>query len=80
MRLAQSTQRVVITLDRDFIRPDITSVRARPGIIYLNLPTRRRYVPDIERLLSDFFANHAHVIDLKHTIIVLNEEGPSILS
>jgi predicted nuclease of predicted toxin-antitoxin system len=55
LRLARSAGRIVITMDRDFVQPFSTAGRIEQGIIYLDLPNSRRYVPDIQQRLGAFF-------------------------
>ena len=74
LRLARSTGRVIITLDEDFARPQMAAGRAGQGIIYLNLPNSRRYVPHIQQILADFFRHHAAAIDLEHSLVILSED------
>ena len=74
IRLARSMARVIITLDSDFVRPPSKHGKALPGIIYLDLPNNRRYVPEIEQLLGDFFEVHGKHIDLDHAVVTLFED------
>lgn len=74
LRLARADHRVVITLDRDFLQPYTATGRVQQGIIYLDLPRSRRYVPDIQRILSTFFREQAAAIDLEHVLVILSED------
>lgn len=78
LRLARSAGRVVITLDRDFVQPFSAAGRIEQGIIYLDLPNSRRYVPDIQQLLGAFFQDHAATIDLEGAIVILYEDRMEI--
>jgi len=74
LRLARSTGRVVITLDRDFVQPFSTDGRMDQGVIYLDLPNSRRYVHDIQEILGAFFLDQAAAIDLEHALVILHED------
>jgi predicted nuclease of predicted toxin-antitoxin system len=78
LRLARSAGRIVITLDRDFAQPFSTAGRIEQGIIYLDLPNSRRYVPDIQQILGAFFQDEAATIDLEHTLVILREDRMEI--
>lgn len=74
LRLARASGRVVITLDRDFVQPYSAAGRVDPGVIYLNLPSSRRYIPDIQQILSSFFRHQAAGIDVEHALVILSED------
>jgi hypothetical protein len=74
LRLARAEHRVVITLDRDFLEPYTTTGRIRQGIIYLDLPSSRRYVPQIIQVLDVFFREQAAAIDLDSALVILRED------
>jgi predicted nuclease of predicted toxin-antitoxin system len=71
IKLARSTKRVVITLDRDY--PEFFFRTRNPGIgvIYLDIPNELRRIPDVNRLLSEFFTLHASSIDLELSLVIL---------
>lgn len=71
LRLARSTRRVIITLDRDFIEPSTLLGQKVQGVIYLDLPNGHRYIDDIERLLQSFFSTVADDVDLEHSLVIL---------
>ncbi len=74
LRRARSSGRVIITLDEDFIQPYSTTGRVNQGIIYLDPPNSRRYIPDIQDVLGAFFEDHAAGIDLDRAIVILQED------
>ncbi|CAA9586534.1 MAG: hypothetical protein AVDCRST_MAG87-4020 [uncultured Thermomicrobiales bacterium] len=78
LRLARSAGRVVITLDRDFVQPFSTGERFEQGVIYLDLPNSRRYIPDIQQILGAFFQDEAGTIDLEHALVILGEDRMEI--
>ncbi len=75
LELARRQGRVIITLDRDYSDYFLGAPRQPIGIIYLDLPSRLRYIPAINRLLEDFFDRHAATIDLEHALVVIGEDG-----
>jgi predicted nuclease of predicted toxin-antitoxin system len=74
IRMARQQKRVIITLDRDY--SDFYLALSGPpiGIIYLDLPNRLRYIPEINRLLATFFERHADTIDLEHSLVTIGED------
>lgn len=74
IRMARQQGRVIITLDRDY--SDLYRVFAGPpiGIIYLDLPNRLRFIPEINRLLAAFFERHANSIDLETSLVTIGED------
>lgn len=75
IKLARQQGRVIITLDQDYSDYFLSTPRRPIGIIHLDLPSRLRYIPAINRLLADFFTHHAATIDLEHSLVVIREEG-----
>ena len=78
LRLARSAGRIVITMDRDFVQPFSTAGHIAQGIIYLDLPNSRRYVPEIQQRLGAFFQDEAATIDLEHALVILHEDQMEI--
>lgn len=76
--MARSADRVIITLDEDFERPDVAG-GPLPGIIYLDLPNTHRYIPAINAILDRFFRTQAQGIDLERALITITEESVIIL-
>lgn len=74
LRLARSTRRVIITLDRDFIEPFTSLGQVVQGVIYLDLPNGHRYIGDIERDLDSFFSAIAKDVDLEHSLVILRKD------
>jgi hypothetical protein len=74
LRLPRAEHRVIITLDRDFLEPYTTTGRVRQLIIYLDLPSSRRYVPQIIHVLDAFFGEQAADIDLDQSLVILRED------
>lgn len=74
LRLARANQRVIITLDRDFLEPYTSTGQVQQGIIYLDLPSSRRYIPAIIAVLDAFFRNQSPDIDLDRALIILRED------
>lgn len=72
--MARRQGRVIITLDRDYSDYFLEVPRQPIGIIYLDLPSRLRHIPPINRLLADFFDRHAATIDLEHALVVIRED------
>lgn len=75
IKLARQQGRVIITLDRDYSDYFLTSSRQSIGIIHLDVPSRLRYIPHINRLLADFITHHAATIDLEHSLVVIREDS-----
>jgi predicted nuclease of predicted toxin-antitoxin system len=73
--LARRQGRVIITLDQDYSDYFLDAPRPPVGIIYLDLTSRLRYIPAINRVLADFFAHHAATIDLEDALVVIREDG-----
>ena len=71
LRRARVSGRVVVTLDEDFVQPFTPVGQVSHGIIYLDLPNTRRYIPDIQQVLGAFFEHHAAEIDLNRAIVIL---------
>lgn len=74
LRLAKSTRRVIITLDRDFIEPFTMLGQDMQGVIYIDLPNKYRYIDDIERVLYSFFSTVADDVDLEHSLVILQQD------
>lgn len=73
--LARQERRVIITLDRDFSDYFHGSRQEPVGTIWLDLPSRMRYIPRINRLLERFFREQASSIDLEQSLVVLKEDA-----
>lgn len=79
LRIARSLGRIVITLDRDFSQQSSAVAHIVRGVIYLDLPSHRRYTPDIQQILDDFFRNYADSIDLEQSLVIVHEDEIEIL-
>jgi hypothetical protein len=44
------------------------------GIIYLDLPNRLRYIPEVNRLLATIFEQHADSINLETSLVTIGED------
>lgn len=75
IKLARRQGRVIITLDKDYSDYFLDAPRQPIGIIHLDIPSRLRYIPAINRLLADFFSHHAATIDLEQALVVIREDG-----
>lgn len=75
VRLAQSSGRVIITLDNDVTRPFGPTGHAVQGIIYLDLPNTHRYIPAGNRILERFFRTQAPTIDLEHALVTITADS-----
>lgn len=75
IKLARQQGRVIITLDQDYSDYILASPRQPIDIIHLDLPSRLRYIPAINRLLADFFTRHAVTIDLEQSLVVIWEDS-----
>lgn len=78
IRMARASGRVIITLDRDFAEYYARTERPNIGIIYLDLPNSLRTIPDINRLLAEFFRQVAVSVDLEHALVTLTEHEVQI--
>jgi predicted nuclease of predicted toxin-antitoxin system len=70
---ARTTDRVIITQDRDFLsyfhgprRPDIS-------VIYLNLPNRLRTIFGINQVLEKYFADHSDQVIYRDVQVTITE-------
>ncbi len=79
LRMARSTGRVIITLDRDFAEHFHRTQRPDIGIIHLDLPNPLRTIPHINRLLEAFFRQHAAGVDLAHALVTITEHEVRIV-
>ena len=79
IRMARSTGRVIITLDRDFAEHFHRTTRPDIGIIYLDRPNPLRTIPHINRLLEAFFRGHAEGVDLEHALVTITEHEVRIV-
>jgi predicted nuclease of predicted toxin-antitoxin system len=75
IKLARQQGRVIITLDKDYSDYILDAPRQPIAIIHLDIPSRLRNIPAINRLLADFFSFHAATIDLEHVLVIIQEEG-----
>jgi predicted nuclease of predicted toxin-antitoxin system len=75
IKLARQQGRVIITLDQDYSDYFLAAPRQPIGIIHLDLPSRLRYIPAINRLLADFFTRHAATIALEQSLVVIREDS-----
>ncbi len=73
--LARREQRVIVTMDRDFSEYFLFSSRPQVGIIYLDIPSNLRYIPEINRLLENFFCHHSDSIDLDESLVAVTEDS-----
>ena len=69
--LAKREQRVIITLDQDFGEIYYLRERGRVGVLVLRL--RDQTVASVNRALAAFFRTQAHDIDLKTSLVVIDE-------
>jgi len=69
------TGRVVITMDSDFESADTGLFEASGGVIYLDLPNEFRVVPEICRILSEFFSGEGSRIELEEMLVVITPDG-----
>ncbi len=79
IRMARSTGRVIITLDRDFAEYFYRTQRPDIGIIYLDLPNPLRTTPQISQLLAAFFRQSPHDVDLHHALVLITEHEVRIV-
>lgn len=79
VRMARSTGRVIITLDRDFAEHFHRTTRPDIGVVYLDLPNRLRTTPEINRLLEAFFRQHAEGVDFEHALVTIAEHEVRIV-
>lgn len=79
IRMARSTGRVIITLDRDFAEYFHRTARPDIGIVYLDLPNPLRTIPHINRLLATFFRQPAEDLDLERALVVITEHEARIV-
>ena len=70
IELARHQHRVIITLDRDFSFYFHHSRQEPFGMIWLDLPSRLRYIPRINQLLVRFFRGQADSIDREQSLVV----------
>ncbi|CAN5592529.1 hypothetical protein BH23CHL5_BH23CHL5_10190 [soil metagenome] len=56
-RIAKSENRVIITLDRDFVQPYLASGTIDQGVLYLDLPSHLRFVSSVNAVLERFFVS-----------------------
>jgi predicted nuclease of predicted toxin-antitoxin system len=74
IRMARQQRRVIITLDRDYSDFFQSSSNRGVGIIYLDLPNRLRYIPEVNRLLATIFEQHADSINLETSLVTIGED------
>jgi predicted nuclease of predicted toxin-antitoxin system len=79
IRMARSTGRVIITLDGDFAAYYSRTQRPDLGVIYLDLPNPLRNIPEINRLLTAFFRDHAEGVGLEHALVIIAEDEVRIV-
>jgi predicted nuclease of predicted toxin-antitoxin system len=72
--LVRAQRRVVITLDRNYSDYFLDAPTRSIGVIHLDIPTRLRYIPAINRLLASFFSQHAEGLDLEHSLVIIRED------
>ena len=70
-RLARSSGRVIITLDRDFIEPYSATGQITQGVIYLDLPNSHRNIRAIQQLLHMFFETVDDAVDIEQSLVVI---------
>lgn len=78
IELARKQGRVIITLDRDHSDYFLDAPRSNVSIIYLDLPSRLRYISSINDLLFEFFTDHAAAIVFDRTLVTIREEEIAI--
>jgi predicted nuclease of predicted toxin-antitoxin system len=74
IRMARDQGRVIITLDRDYSDYFLAAPGRSVGIIYLDIPNRLRFIPEINRLLAAFFELHASTIELERSLVTIGED------
>lgn len=79
VRMARSTGRAIITLDRDFAAYFHRTQRPDIGVIYLDLPNPLRTLPHITRLRAAFLRQPAEDLDLERALVVITEHEARIL-
>ena len=73
LRIAKSENRIVITLDRDFLEPYLASGKIDYGVNYLDLPAHLRYISGINGVLERFFRTHANSVDMEHSVVIIRQ-------
>lgn len=74
LQVARREDRVIVTLDRDFIEPWLATGKIDQGIIYLELAGAHRYVGSVNQILHRFFLDEASSVDLKQSIVIIRED------
>jgi predicted nuclease of predicted toxin-antitoxin system len=73
LQIAKRENRVIITLDRDFIEPWLATGVIDHGIIYLELSGAHRYVGSVNAILARFLVNQAPSVNLQKSIVIIRE-------
>ena len=73
LRIAKRENRVIVTLDRDFIEPWLATGIIEHGIIYLELSGPLRYVGSVNDILARFLVHQAPSVNLEKSIVVIRE-------
>lgn len=79
IRMARSMRRVIVTMDRDFADVYHRVPRSEIGIVYLDLPNTLRTVPEISRLLIEFFESLGDNDNLEHSLVVITGDHVRII-
>ena len=74
LQLTKREDRIIVTLDRDFIEPWLATGAIDQGIIYLELSGIHRYVGSVNTILHRFFLKEATSVDLQRSIVVIHED------
>jgi predicted nuclease of predicted toxin-antitoxin system len=78
IRMARASQRVIVTLDRDYAEYFFRTARPGIGIIYLDLPNTHRFIPLINKLLETFMSTQAEQIDFSEALVILTPTTATI--
>ncbi len=76
--LVREQERVIVTFDRGFAEIFRRSDPGALGVIHLRLPNELHFVPEINRILVQFFREIAPGIDLSHARVTIAERLVSI--
>jgi predicted nuclease of predicted toxin-antitoxin system len=78
VRMAIATNRIIVTMDRDFAEYFHSATRIDVGIVYLNLSNRLRNIAGITRALSELFMDRALDIDFELSLVIVSDSDVEV--
>jgi predicted nuclease of predicted toxin-antitoxin system len=78
VRMAIATNRIIVTMDRDFAEYFHSAAQIAVGIVYLELSNRRRNVAGITSALRELFSNRSVDFDFACSLVIVSDSDVEV--